>query len=159
VLASRDNFIIVKKIRQNRIDISFTCKTSIPPEELLAKASRHLEAIHWGKVEVRGHILKCVDGRIYTTRGLLISFTISFILFLFLFVLQILLRPLSYPDWVLVGLILSLFIGPTLIYWFTRRKNWIEIDVSTPNRFVIKYEGVKALYEVERLANMFKNDG
>jgi len=147
--------------------MSFTCETSIPPEELLAKASRHLEAIHWGKVEVRGHILKCVDGRIYTTRGLLISFTMSFILFLFLFVLPILRGlPESYPNWVyLVGQIvillelLILSFSPTLIYWFTRRKNWIEIDVSTPNRFVIKYEGVKALHEAERLANMFKNDG
>jgi hypothetical protein len=146
--------------------MSFTCETSIPPEELLTKVARHLEAIHWGKVEVGRYILKCVDGRIYTTRGLLISFTMSFILFLFLFVLPILRGlPESYPNWVyLVGQIvillelLILSFSPTLIYWFTRRKNWIEIeiDVSIPNRFVIKYEGVKALHEAERLANMFK---
>lgn len=145
--------------------MSLTYETSIPSEELLTKASRHLEAIHWGKVEVRGYILKCVDGRIYTTKGLLTSITISFILFLFLYMLVALVGLPSYPSWswmylveqvVILLELLILGFSPTLIYWFTRRKNWIEIDVSTPNRFVIKYEGVKALYEAERLANMFK---
>jgi hypothetical protein len=45
---------------------------------------------------------------------------------------------------------------PFIIYWFTRKKNRITFDASSPNRFTIIYDGVKALHEAERLANMFK---
>jgi hypothetical protein len=53
-------------------------------------------------------------------------------------------------------LFFCLGIIPFFIYWFTRKKNKVVIDVSKPNSFTITYEGVKAVREAERLANMFK---
>jgi len=61
----------------------------------------------------------------------------------------------DYTTWIAVVLFLFFFI-PFLIYWFTRKKNKIIVDASTPGVFVLTYDGSKAVIEAERLANMFK---
>jgi cbb3-type cytochrome oxidase subunit 3 len=61
----------------------------------------------------------------------------------------------DYTTWVAVVLFLLFFIG-FVIYWFTRKKNRVTVDASTPGKFTLTYDGSKAVVEAERLANMFK---
>lgn len=61
----------------------------------------------------------------------------------------------DYTTWIAVLLFLFFFI-PFLIYWFTRTKNKVILDASTPGRFEINYEGSKAVNEAERLSRMLR---
>ena len=62
----------------------------------------------------------------------------------------------DYTTWIAVILFLFLFI-PFLIYWFTRKKNKVTVDVTQAGNITIKYEGSKAVSEAERLGKMFQS--
>ena len=132
--------------------MSFTYETDIPPEELLVKASKHLKAVGF-EVKTRGHILEAVNGRDYSVGWAIFTLVISIIL------LFMLLGPLLPAIWwlgPLTPLALPLAFLPFLVYWFSRKKNRLTLDVSIEGRFTITYDGVRALREAERLVNMFK---
>jgi len=55
--------------------------------------------------------------------------------------------------WCIIFFLLGII--PFLIYWFTRKKNKIVLDVSKPGEITVTYSGRRAAEELERLRSMF----
>ncbi len=127
--------------------MSFAYDTEFDREELLVRAFTHLRAVGF-RVKTKGYILEAENGRDYST--------LWCVVFLLLGITPFVIYGLTGGQ--AGGGALPISMIPFIIYWFTRKKNKIILDASASGKFRIEYNGVKALQEAERLANMFKTE-